>query len=104
MFTYATLFAEYVSDIETVHNLIELGFYDIENFKDRTEFMEKANTYQPFFNLERPNTYKENRFPWQLAKEKQPDIPKEALILPAVDLDALLNKKLSLLTKRGYDL
>ncbi|MCM8774542.1 MAG: hypothetical protein NC820_07415, partial [Candidatus Omnitrophica bacterium] len=47
------------------------------------------------------NTYKENKSPWQLAKEKQPDIPKEALILPLVDLDALLNKKLSLLTKRG---
>ncbi len=55
------------SDIETVHNLIELEFYEIETFANRTDFMEKAYTYQLFFNLERPNTYKENKSPWQLA-------------------------------------
>ena len=91
------------SDIETVHNLIEAEFYEIENFADRTEFMEKANTYQLFFNLERPNTYKENKSPWQLAQEKRPNLPKEALMLPPVDLDALLNKKLASLTTGGYD-
>ncbi|MEI6050777.1 MAG: helix-turn-helix domain-containing protein, partial [Bacteroidota bacterium] len=83
------------SDVETVHNLIETEFYEIENFTNRINFMEKANTYQLFFNLERPNTYKENKNPWQLAQEKRPDIPKEALMLPPVDLDALLNKKLA---------
>jgi transposase len=91
------------SDIETVHNLIEAEFYEIENFTDRTNFLEKANTYQLFFNLERPNTYKENKSPWQLAQEKRADIPKEALMLPPVDLDALLNKKLASLTIGGYD-
>lgn len=91
------------SDVETVHNLIEAEFYEIENFADRIEFMEKANTYQLFFNLERPNTYKENKSPWQLAQEKRPDLPKEALMLPPVDLDALLNKKLASLTTGGYD-
>lgn len=91
------------SDVETVHNLIETEFYEIENFTDRTDFMEKANTYQLFFNLERPNTYKENKNPWQLAQEKRPDILKEAIMLPSVDLDALLNKKLAYLTQGGYD-
>lgn len=91
------------SDVETVHNLIEVEFYEIEQFKDRTDFMEKAYTYQLFFNLERPNTYKENKSPWQLAKEKQPDIPREALMLSPVDLDALLDKELANLTQRGYD-
>jgi len=91
------------SDVETVHNLIEAEFYEIESFADRTDFMEKANTYQLFFNLERPNTYKENKSPWQLAQEKHPDITKEALMLPPVDLDALLNKKLAYLTQGGYD-
>ena len=67
------------SDVETVHNLIEAEFYEIESFADRTEFMEKANTYQLFFNLERPNTYKENKSPWQLAQEKRPSIPKEEI-------------------------
>ena len=91
------------SDVETVHNLIEAEFYEIEDFADRTDFMEKANTYQLFFNLERPNTYKENKSPWQLAREKRPDITKEALMLPPVDLDALLNKRLAYLAPGGYD-
>ena len=91
------------SDVETVHNLIETEFYEIEKFTDRTDFMEKAHTYQLFFNLERPNTYKENKNPWQLAQEKRPDITKEALALPPVDLDALLNKKLAHLAIGGYD-
>ena len=91
------------SDVETVHNLIEAEFYEIESFTDRNDFMQKAYTYQLFFNLERPNTYKENKSPWQLAQEKRPDIPKESMMLPPVDLDALLNKKLASLTTGGYD-
>ena len=73
------------SDVETVHNLIETEFYEIENFTYRTDFMEKANTYQLFFNLQRPNTYKENKNPWQLAQKKRPDIPIDALMLSPVD-------------------
>ena len=91
------------SDVETVHNLIEVEFYEIEKFTDRVDFMEKAYTYQLFFNLERPNTYKENKSPWQLSRDKHPDILKEVLMLPPVDLDALLNKKLANLTTGGYD-
>jgi hypothetical protein len=91
------------SDVETVHNLIETEFYEIEKFADRTDFMEKANTYQLFFNLERPNTYKEDKSPWQLAQDKRPDITKEALMLPPVDLDALLHKKLAKQAIGGYD-
>jgi transposase len=91
------------SDVETVHNLIETEFYEIENFIDRDDFMKKSYTYDLFFNLERPNTYKENKSPWQLAQEKCPDIPKEALMLPPVDLDALLDKKFAILSQGGYD-
>ena len=90
------------SDVETVHNIIEVDFYEIERFSDRRDFMEKAHTYQLFFNLERPNTYKENKSPWQLAKEKRPDLQKEALMLPPVDLDDLLDKKIATPAIRGY--
>jgi len=86
-----------------VHNLIETEFYEIENFTSKINFMQKAHTYQLFFNLERPNTYKENKSPWQLAQEKRPDITKEALMLPPVDLDALLDKTLAKQAIRGYD-
>lgn len=91
------------SDVETVHNLIETEFYEIEPFDNRDNFMQKVYSYQLFFNLERPNSYKEDKNPWQLAQEKRPDLPIDALMLPPVDLDALLHEKLDLPTHGGYD-
>ena len=91
------------SDVETVHNLIETEFYEIEKFADKTDFMEKANTYQLFFNLERPNTYKEHKTPWQLASEKKPDLDKRLLMIPAVDLDLLLQRYLAFWAQGGKD-
>jgi len=91
------------SDVETVHNLIEFEFYEIESFTDRTDFMRKILSYQTFFNFQRPNSYKENKTPWQLAKDKRPDLSPEALLLPPIDLDALLNKKVVISPLRGYD-
>ena len=92
------------ADVETVHGLMETEFYEIETFTDRADFMHKANTYQLFFNLERPNTYKEDKTPWQLAQEKNPDLDKRLLMTAAVDLDALLNVYTSLLTQGGKNL
>jgi transposase len=89
------------ADVETIHGLMETEFYEIETFADRSDFMSKANTYQLFFNLERPNTYKEHKTPWQLAQEKKPDLDKRLLMTAAVDLDALLNVYTSLLAQGG---
>ena len=79
-------------DVETVHNLIEQEFFELETFRGREDFFRKALSYLAFFNLERPNSYKENKSPWQLAKEKNPGIKKEALILPPIDLDHALSE------------
>jgi len=49
---------KFQSDVETVHNLIESQFYEIKEFTDRTDFMQKAYTYQLFFNLGRPKEEK----------------------------------------------
>ena len=92
------------ADVETVHGLMETEFYEIETFADRADFISKANTYQLFFNLERPNTYKEHKTPWQLAQEKKPDLNKRLLMTAAVDLDALLNTYTSLLAQGGKNL
>lgn len=46
----------YQADVETVHNLVEMEFYEIEQFKDKEDFLNKAYSYQLFFNLVRPNT------------------------------------------------
>lgn len=85
------------SDVETIHNLMEMEFYEIEQFKNRQDFFNKATSYQLFFNLHRPNSYKEHKTPWQLALEKKPDLDKGLLMVPPVDLDKLLNWKISLI-------
>ena len=92
------------SDVETIHNLMELEFYEIEHFADRKDFMSKAHTYQLFFNLQRPNSYKEHKTPWQLTREKNPHLDKRLLMIPPVDLDILLNWKTTFFKKRGKDL
>ena len=92
------------ADVETIHGLMETEFYEIESFTNRSDFMNKANTYQLFFNLERPNTYKEDKTPWQLAYEKKPDLDKRLLMTATIDLDALLNTYTFLLAQRGRDL
>jgi len=89
------------ADVETVHGLMETEFYEIEKFADRKDFMSKANTYQLFFNLKRPNTYKEHKTPWQLAQEKKPDLDKRLLMTTAVDLDELLETYTSFLALGG---
>jgi len=48
---------------------------------------------QLFFNLKRPNSYKENKTPWQLAGEKQTGISKEIAMIPPVFIGDLMNKK-----------
>ena len=77
------------SDVETIHNLMEMEFYEIEQFNNRLDFMSKAACYQLFFNLHRTNSYKEHKTPWQLAQEKNPNLDKNLLMIPPVDLDQL---------------
>ena len=91
------------SDVETVHDIIEREFFEVEKFYSYENFFDKVYTYQLFFNLERINTYKENKSPYTLAKEKNPNIKKEVFMLPPIDLRFLLQKHVAFLLKGGYD-
>jgi transposase len=91
------------SDVETVHNLVETEFYEIEAFRDRTDFLNKAYSYQLFFNLQRPNSYKENKTPWQLAREKNPTLSMEVPMIPPVFLDDLYDQQLESALQGGHD-
>lgn len=91
------------SDVETIHNLMEMEFYEIEQFTNREDFMNKATTYQLSFNLHRPNSYKEHKSPLQLVQEKKPELDQRLLMIPPVDLDKLLDWKASLV-QGGKDL
>lgn len=81
------------ADVETVHSLMELEFY-LERFKNRPNFIEKAKTYQDFFNYLRPNSGKENKCPWELVREKNSTTHPALLYLPPVFLEDLLYLKL----------
>jgi transposase len=91
------------SDVETAHNLVEMEFYELENFEDRVDFLQKAATYQLFFNLMRPNSYKENKTPWQLAKEKQPHLPRKVAMIPPVFIEDLMENNLENFVLGGHD-
>ena len=87
----------YQSDVETVHRLVEDEFFDLESFTSRGEFLAKAQTYQLYFNLARPNSHKENQTPWQIIQRLAPRSPLELCLLPPVFLDYYLNDS------GGYD-
>ena len=89
------------SDIETIHNLMEMEFYEIESFQNRIDFFNKAACYLIYFNLHRPNSYKEHKTPWQLAQEKKPNIDKRLFMIPPVDLDQLFAWYAPILAKGG---
>lgn len=92
------------ADVETIHNLVEAEFFEIEQFDNREDFFAKATTYQLFFNLKRTNSYKEHKTPIELALEKKPDLNQQLFLVPPVDLDKLLRMKNSLIRQGGKNL
>lgn len=86
------------SDVETLHRLIEDEFYDLENFRNRADFLAKASLYQLYFNLARPNSHKQGLTPWQIVQHLQPRLPLDLCLLPPIFLDYRLH------SPGGYDL
>jgi hypothetical protein len=82
---------------------MEREFYEIESIADRSDFLAKAYSYQLFFNLARPNSYKENKTPWQIVREKEPDLSQLIAMIPPVFIEDLLEMKLENPLKRGHD-
>jgi len=59
----------YNSDVEAAHRLIEDEFYDMENYKNKTNFLSKAFTYILYFNYFRKFRYKGLKSPIEIFKE-----------------------------------
>jgi len=75
----------YNSDVETSHARIEEELYDIEEFEDLSILKIKAFSYQVYFNLIRPNTYRKEMSPLQIIeKEKGPINPYLLVLQPIV--------------------
>jgi len=85
----------YNADVETVHHLIELEFFDIESFHNREDFFIKASTYQRWFNILRRNSHKWNKTPLDIIREADPRIGPAIATLPALDLDNLAKRKIN---------
>lgn len=87
----------YNADVETVHNLIEFEFYDIERFCSKRDFLLKASTYQRWFNTLRKNSHKYDQSPLDILKTE--GISNIITTLPALDLDNLVERKIHNLIK-----
>jgi len=67
------------SDVETVHNTIEIHFYDNENYETDSDFMKKASSYVLFYNSLHKNKSKDEKTPWDIIQEREPAISKKIL-------------------------
>jgi len=90
------------SDVETVHRSAKGGFYEVESFKNRHDFLLKATAYVFWFNIARKNSYKEHKTPWEIIQEKNPKANPNIPVLPPVFLDELYRKKLNKQEPGGY--
>ena len=78
------------ADVEASHKLIENEFYQLEGIKSKKELLQKAFTYQVYFNLMRKNSYKGWKTPGDILK--QYGLPEEILVLTPVVIDDILYK------------
>jgi len=77
----------YNSDVETSHARIEEEFYDIEEMPTKKVLLNKALTYQIYFNLVRPNRYRNLKSPLKIIEENMGPIDPYLLVLPPIVLD-----------------
>ena len=92
------------ADVETVHRIIEDELYEVETFSARDDFLQKATTYNLWFNLARKNSYKNHQSPWEIVKTRDPTLAKEIVAFPPLFLDELFVPTLQDQSLRGYDL
>lgn len=80
------------ADVESIHATIEEEFYDLTPFTSREDFLQKAESYRLFYNIERPNSSKGGKTPWLITQQDHPDTDIATVIQLAsvVDLDHLL--------------
>lgn len=82
------------ADVESFHAHEETEFFDIESFTSLLDFWEKITTYQHYWNLARPNSYKFNRAPIQILKEADPNLSSKILLFGPLNLETLLDQSL----------
>lgn len=82
------------ADVESFHSLEETEFFDIEKFSSERNFFDKITTYQHYFNLGRPNSYKRWKTPYELLVESGEKISPTIFLMEPVLLDKVLQTKI----------
>ncbi|MCX8014555.1 MAG: helix-turn-helix domain-containing protein, partial [candidate division WOR-3 bacterium] len=83
------------SDVEVCHKLIEEEFYDIEDYRDRAEFMAKAYAYCLYFNYRRKNRWKGCKTPVELLRAINSEISPKVFNLRPIVLDDYIDELLN---------
>jgi len=79
------------SDVERFNGLIEEEFFMCETFNSEEDFLAKSYAYQLLFNYERKNSWREDRTPVQILREKMPKMDDQVLNLPPIRLETVLS-------------
>jgi transposase InsO family protein len=84
------------ADVESIHATIEEEFFNLTPFSSRKDFLNKAESYRLFYNIERPNFSKGAKTPWLIAQQDHPDTDFATIAqsVSVVDLDHLLRTPL----------
>ena len=78
------------ADVESSHQLIETEFYDLTKFKNREDFLRKAESYRLYFNFRRPNFYKGGKTPQEIcASDCGSNASYNFSLIKTIDLDKL---------------
>jgi len=80
------------ADVESSHKLIQDEFYKVEAIRDKEDFLDKAYTYQLYFNLMRKNSYKGWKTPKDILQEY--GLPEKILILPPIIIDDFMKTEI----------
>jgi transposase len=88
-------------DVESIHNTIELEFFDLCKCKSRENFFDQVESYRLFYNFTRPNYSKDCKTPWQITQDDwvKTDIASNISLIKTYDLD-----RMSSVEQRGHHL
>jgi transposase len=89
------------ADVESIHSLEEPEFFDLEKFSSEKDFLNKITTYQHYFNLGRPNSYKGWKTPYEILVESGEKIKPTIFLMEPVLLDKVLETKIQNQIKLG---
>ena len=90
----------YNSDVEAAHRLIEDEFYDMEDYQNVRDLLNKAFTYCIYFNYHRKFRYKYMKTPIEILTESNPTIIDSHLI--GIFPPIITDNHLRYITKSGY--